>query len=298
MNFSLSQLQAFVATVELGSFKQAAISLNKRGQAIAQLVSTLEDSCQVQLFIRHTRRLELSVQGKKLYRYAKRVVNTVEVMNQTLIDVLHEIPDSFSVAIDNTLICDEIIEAYMAVLIEYPSIDLIVKTGGTNDVVDWVANGDVEMGLVFSPMRSLDGMLNVPIFSFPVVDVASPKFLNSGAVVQEEELEGYAQIVPEFVCGSSHESLYVISDKIIRTNDLQNAVGMLTHCQSWMRAPLYVVKPYLDNHQLNAFSIQGASQNIWFAELIYKSEETISVAGDLFTQKIQALDTLFQDKGN
>ena len=61
---------------------------------------------------------------------------------------------------------------------------------------------------------------------------------------------------------------------------------------SWV--PEYVARPYIDKGLVNDFSIQGTLQNIWYAELIYQSEEKLTMAGDFFMQQIQLLEDKLQ----
>ncbi|NKF48999.1 LysR family transcriptional regulator [Shewanella sp. WXL01] len=295
MNFSLSQLQAFVYTVEKGSFKAAAVELGKRSQVIAQLVATMEDSCDLVLFERHVRRLEVTSQGRKLYRYARRVLETAEALNHQLSSYEQDIPEQFNLALDNTLLCPELTACYMEVIAQFPTIDLQVLTGGTEQVIEWVRAGEVEMGLIFSPLSQIESVVHVPAYNFPVVDVAGVNTLNRGTVATELELASLTQIVPNVVFKYRHDAHYVLSDQFIKTNNLREAMSMLRFDNTWMRVPEFVAKADIDSGMVNEFSIEGASETVWYAEIIYQSEQEVTLAGELFTQQVQGLDKVFFD---
>lgn len=71
---NLKQLEAFVQVAEGGSFSKAARELYLTQPTISAHVSSLEKELNVRLFIRNTKEVNLSEDGKDLYRYAKQMV--------------------------------------------------------------------------------------------------------------------------------------------------------------------------------------------------------------------------------
>lgn len=74
LNINLLQLQAFVLSVELGSFSAAARKLRKMHSAISMTVSNLELDLNQKLFDRSTRNPSLTAAGETLYREAKLIL--------------------------------------------------------------------------------------------------------------------------------------------------------------------------------------------------------------------------------
>lgn len=74
MNFSIEQLQSFVAVYEQGSFSKAAQELDKHRTTIGQVISNLEDELAVELFERVGRTAQPTEDATLLYRYAKQVI--------------------------------------------------------------------------------------------------------------------------------------------------------------------------------------------------------------------------------
>ena len=68
---NLKQLEAFVQVSESGSFSKAAKELFLTQPTISAHISSLEKELNVRLFIRNTKEVSLSDDGKDLYRYAK-----------------------------------------------------------------------------------------------------------------------------------------------------------------------------------------------------------------------------------
>ena len=72
---NLKQLEAFVQVSESGSFSKAAKELFLTQPTISAHISSLEKELNVRLFIRNTKEVSLSDDGKDLYRYAKQITD-------------------------------------------------------------------------------------------------------------------------------------------------------------------------------------------------------------------------------
>ncbi len=71
----LNALRAFDAAADKGSFKEAAEFLGVTPTAISHQIKRLEELIQIQLFIRYTRRIELTKDGRSLYRVTSNAFN-------------------------------------------------------------------------------------------------------------------------------------------------------------------------------------------------------------------------------
>ncbi|MDO6762983.1 LysR family transcriptional regulator [Agarivorans sp. 1_MG-2023] len=290
MDFSLAQLQAFVLTYETGSFKSAAIKAGKRSQAIAKLVATLEESCDVLLFERHVRRLEVTDEAKKLYKLSKRVLLDSDQISTMLSSFDEDLPSSLTLAIDSLLISDVVTKSYKAVLDEIPTLDLALLTGNTDQVAQWVKDGTADMGLRASPFNSEDELTVVSAFNFKTLSVASPNVLSSGSVMNKSDLSRLIQIVPKFVYEYGLADGHVISDKVITSNNLQNTLAMVEAGMGWAVVPEFNIHTQLANQSLVEFSIEGSVPVVWTAEIIYSNDDNLSLAGDIFIQQIQQIE--------
>ena len=76
----LKQLQFFVTCAQAGSFSDAAKILYSTQSSVSKVIKALEDNLGMQLFERLPRGIRLTVQGQKVYHYACRITNEVEVL--------------------------------------------------------------------------------------------------------------------------------------------------------------------------------------------------------------------------
>ena len=76
----LKQLQYLVTCAQAGSFSDAAKILYSTQSSVSKVIKALEDNLGMQLVERLPRGIRLTVQGQKVYHYACRITNEVEVL--------------------------------------------------------------------------------------------------------------------------------------------------------------------------------------------------------------------------
>ena len=72
---NLKQLEAFVQVAEGGSFSKAAKELFLTQPTISAHISSLEKELNSRLFVRNTKEVGLSEDGKDLYKYARQMID-------------------------------------------------------------------------------------------------------------------------------------------------------------------------------------------------------------------------------
>ena len=76
----LKQLQYLVTCAQAGSFSDAAKTLYSTQSSVSKVIKALEDNLGMQLFELLPRGIRLTVQGQKVYHYACRITNEIEVL--------------------------------------------------------------------------------------------------------------------------------------------------------------------------------------------------------------------------
>lgn len=83
---NLRQLEAFVEVAEAGSFSKAAKSLFLTQPTISAHISALEKELNTRLFVRNTKEVSLSENGKLLYQYARQIVDLESKIQEVFLD--------------------------------------------------------------------------------------------------------------------------------------------------------------------------------------------------------------------
>lgn len=95
---NLKQLEAFVQVAEGGSFSKAAKELYLTQPTISAHVASLEKELNVRLFIRNTKEVSLSEDGKDLYKYAKQMVELEHKVEERFGSKVEESRQSITIA--------------------------------------------------------------------------------------------------------------------------------------------------------------------------------------------------------
>lgn len=151
MNVTLQQLKAFVAVAETGSFADASFLLHRSQPAISITIKNLEDEIGGKLFARTTRHLNLTPEGQAFLPVAHRLLADWD-------KALGDLHNHFSLKLGKLNIAaipsfagnqlPQILARYRAL---YPKINISIEDVITEDVVDMVLGGRVEIGVTFDP---------------------------------------------------------------------------------------------------------------------------------------------------
>lgn len=83
---NLKQLEAFVRVAEESSFSKAAKELYLTQPTVSAHITSLEKEFDVRLFVRNTKEVNLSEDGKLLYKYAKQIVDLEQEITNVFTD--------------------------------------------------------------------------------------------------------------------------------------------------------------------------------------------------------------------
>lgn len=150
--FSIEQLQAFVATVEHGSFSAAARSLNKVQSAISQHIINLEIDSGFELFDRSGRYPVLTHQGEQLLPYAKVTLQQHNRLKQSAAQIFNKEQMDLSIAIDEGIPMTQLYSAIERVLTHFPGVNFEFLAASSVDVIELVESKRTTTGILFSEL--------------------------------------------------------------------------------------------------------------------------------------------------
>jgi len=145
MNFD--QLKAFHRVALTGSFTRAAKSLHITQPAVSQQIQLLEHSLGIRLFDRHGKKVRLTVDGEALLGYVGRLFNIYDEIKNLFESRQRLESGKISIGSSNvmgTYYLPQIIRLYNE---QYPGIELDLRLGNSNYVLDKVLEGEVEIGI-------------------------------------------------------------------------------------------------------------------------------------------------------
>jgi DNA-binding transcriptional LysR family regulator len=159
---TLTQLRAFVAAVQTGSFTAAAQQLQMSQASVSELIRRLEEEYRLPLFTRQPRRLVLTTAGETLLPYARQSVAAADSADEALL-ALRSLGGGVATFgllrnADYYLLSDLVKQFHES----YPLVQVRLVGQNSVDVASSVAAGQLEAGLVVLPIDD-EGLRVTPL---------------------------------------------------------------------------------------------------------------------------------------
>ena len=176
MNINFDLYKTFCAVAKCGSISAAANELFVSQSAVSQSVKQLETALGGKLFNRGARGVTLTAEGKAVYEYAKsayELLNNAEKAFQNMKDMNSgEIRIGASDTICSLFLLDKL-KTYNE---QYPDINIKLYSGTSNELVDKLKDGDIDIAFANLPITQTDGISIREIMQISDCFVASKKF--------------------------------------------------------------------------------------------------------------------------
>lgn len=147
----LSELQAFIAINESGSFSGAAKSIHLTQPAVSKRIAQLEGRLGRLLFDRIGHRIQLTEAGQRLLPHAQAIIESInngihdiQRLGETPSGILH-IATSYHIGLHHL---PPILKAYTA---DYPAVELDLHFMDSEDALTAVENGEIELAIITLP---------------------------------------------------------------------------------------------------------------------------------------------------
>jgi len=165
----LSDLRVFVAVVDNGGISHAAVKLNRVPSNVTARIKKLEQTLGKTLFLRDKNRLRISPAGEMLLPYAKQLLK----LAQTTLDELTGTTPKGQLRVGSmeAAAATRLVEPLMLFHRQYPQVELEIKTAPTNDLINKVLSGELDMALVADPPND-SRLAKVPVFNETLVVVS------------------------------------------------------------------------------------------------------------------------------
>ncbi|ETX12378.1 LysR family transcriptional regulator [Marinomonas ushuaiensis DSM 15871] len=150
--FSVEQLQAFVTTVETGSFSAAARHLNKAQSVVSQHIINLEIDCNAVLFERSGRYPQLTDAGKRLLPQAVALLSQHQRLTNSALALNDETPREITIALDEGIPLKVITNAVAKLKNKYPNVSLEFLSASSLDIIDMLEDEKPLTGIIFSEL--------------------------------------------------------------------------------------------------------------------------------------------------
>lgn len=236
---NLDNINAFVTSVEKGSFSSAARHLGKSQSSVSIGVANLELDLGIALFDRATKYPTLTPQGERLYQQAKILLRQSERIEAYALGVVEEVEDLLVISVDPMLPLSIVDSALAKLSDEFPHTQVnLVKYAG-KDSRDALLSGDTTISINI-PLQAVPENLDfITIIEIEWVCACSPdsKFADL-ELVDNETLIAERQII----CSSMLENPVLESNAVMsqvhwQASDVNDLIRLVEQDLGWAFVP-------------------------------------------------------------
>lgn len=206
MSINIPELRVFVTAAEELNFSRAAARLHLSQSAVSQNIQSIEKSYGVELFVRHGRSVQLSEVGQVILPMAREVLNTVRLLEDSLINVKGEVAGELTIGCSTTsgkYILPNLLAAFRR---EYSLVRSRVTISSRSGVVERLLDQTLALGVMsrqvehrdleYMPLLEDKVILIVPIdHPWAQYGRAMPADLLDQPFIRREESSGTAEVV-------------------------------------------------------------------------------------------------------
>lgn len=183
---TLSSYRIFNTVAETGNLSKAAKALYISQPAISRAVSKLEQNLSVKLFIRNSRGVHLTEEGRLLYEHTKSAFDSLRQAEENLRRIHNLGAGTLRIGVSTTL-CKHILMPQLQKFIqEYPHIQINIQCHSTSEIIELLEQGKIDIGLISEP-NSLHNLEFFTIAEVEDVFVATEAYLKNLKLREQKE---------------------------------------------------------------------------------------------------------------
>jgi len=252
MQLSMEQLEAFVTTVETGSFSAAARKLGKAQSSISGLISNLEIDTGFDLFDRTSRSPTLTKEGLSLLNDIKTVTKSHNNLLHRIDNMIEDVENEISIAYDESALSSDLIFELMLKFEEqFPSTSLLLISAPHHRASQLLKKGKVDLAITLSQDDYPEEFAFRGISHTHYSTIVSNKHpLASQDKVSPHDLTQYRHIrITDSDTGYRRFDTE-ISTKLWYTNSTNLLIKAVKNSVGWADLPLNLIKDELETGEL------------------------------------------------
>lgn len=156
MAFNFHQLHIFYTVAERGSFSAAAQALHMTQPAVTMQVQSLEDHFGTKLFIRTTKRIDLSEAGHALMPFARRGIELMRETDAAMSRFTDDLAGRLVLGASNTIGEYMLPRLLVPLGQRYPDMKVMLKIMNTTQIMEEISRNQLDFGLIEAPVEHPD----------------------------------------------------------------------------------------------------------------------------------------------
>ena len=177
----LKQLEWFVRIAELGSLTRASVELDVAQPALSRQVRNMEQALGQTLLIRTGRGVRVTEAGKVVVEHGRGILRQVARLEEELLRVEQGLIGKVVIGMPPSISRSLTVPLTQAFRAAMPAAGLTLTEGLSQSMVEYVANGTLDMALVFNPSVA-PGLELMPLGRYPLYLVSRPEAGNARSI--------------------------------------------------------------------------------------------------------------------
>lgn len=162
------QLTYFLAAAQTQNFRKAAEQCLVAQSALSRQIAALEEELEVALFTRSKKRVYLTPAGEEFALYVRNAMEQLQEGQQMLTEVQAGQRGTIRLGCIESLATAVLPTLFAAFHQDYPQVRLKVRVAHTDELISWVEQGEVELGLVLDPRLQSELLIIKEVFRQPL----------------------------------------------------------------------------------------------------------------------------------
>jgi DNA-binding transcriptional LysR family regulator len=205
----LRHLEYFVAVAEERHFTRAAERMRVAQSGLSASIRSLERELDAELFVRHTRRVELTDAGRALLEEAHRTLASAAAARDAVAAVRGLLRGSLTVGSEQCLGVVDLPPTLAAFRRRHPGVGIRLRYGGSARLVEEVRQGTLNVAFVALAGEAPDGVRVEPLAAEPMVLLCHP----AHRLAAQETVEPAELLEEDFVDFSADWGARAVNDR-------------------------------------------------------------------------------------
>lgn len=264
---SLTKLEIFLKTVEMGNLSRAAEALNVTQSGVSHAIRSLELEYGFQLLSRNKTGVRLTENGERVLTHVREVVNHNERLKQTVAEINGIVAGTLRIGTFTSVSIHWLPAIIHRFHLEYPRIEIKLMEGDYGMIETWIQQGVIDLG--FMSLPSSGHLESIPLRKDRMLCVLPKNHsLSKQSIIQYDQLEKEPFIMPASSCGYDVRKVFqaarVHLDIQFETGDDHAIVAM--------------VENGLGISVMSELALQGQCENVTVVELEDKPKRSLGLS--------------------
>jgi len=240
-----------MAAAEHGSFSAAARKLNKVQSAVSQGIANLEIDLNLQLFDRTTRKPKLTVEGERVLKFAKTIVQQSHELDKSALALQSSEERTIKFVFDNALLTPRVAAILGQFELLFPYIEVELIAIASTDVACYIGDDKADIGIMFSQLTEMPQVDFCGIGNLPFHAICHPQHpLAQLETVILSDLMVHRQLNMRGETGTQMDFFPAVSNDIWWSNNFYALYELVKSNIGWVYLPEHMVKQAVKNKTL------------------------------------------------